>query len=157
MKNVFGVFGVAVVGAVLALGLTTSAKPAAAARVIKMTANDAMKFDQPTLTVKPGESLELQLTNIGTLPKEAMAHNFVLLAKAADNNAFVMEAAMAKATAYIPAKYKKDVLAATALAGPGETVKVTFLAPKVEGSYTYLCSFAGHFFAGMKGTLIVKK
>ena len=154
MKNVCGYFGAAVVGLVLVGGLTASA--VAPARVVKLSADDTMKYDVTTITAKPGEMLEVQLTSKGTLPKEAMAHNFVLLKKTADPNAFVMEAAMSKATGYIPAKFKADVLASTALAGPGETVKVAFAAPKVAGSYVYLCSFAGHYLTGMKGTLIVK-
>jgi azurin len=48
-----------------------------------------------------------------------------------------------------------DVIAHTGLVGPGETVEVTFKAP-AAGTYTFLCSFPGHFAAGMKGTLVVK-
>ena len=33
---------------------------------------------------------------------------------------------------------------------------VTFTVPKTPGTYTYLCSFAGHYAAGMWGQLIVK-
>ena len=44
---------------------------------------------------------------------------------------------MAKATGYIPGKFKANVIAFDRMAGPGETVKVTFTAPKVPGSYTY--------------------
>jgi azurin len=157
MKNVSGYFGAVVMGVALAGGLTASVTAqAGAARVVKLSADDTMKYDVTTIQAKPGEMLEVQLTSKGALPKEAMAHNFVLLAKKADPNAFVMEAAMAKATAYIPAKYKADVIASTPLAGPGETVKVSFAAPKVAGSYVFLCSFAGHYLTGMKGTLLVK-
>ena len=42
------------------------------------------------------------------------------------------------------------------LAGGGETVKVTFNAPKEPGEYLYLCTFPGHYLAGMKGLLVVK-
>jgi azurin len=157
MKKVCGYFGIVVVGLVLAGGLTVSATtPAKAPRVVKLSTDDTMKYDVTTIEAKPGEMLEVQLTSKGALPKEAMAHNFVVLSKKADPNAFVMEAAMSKATGYIPAKYKADIIASTPLAGPGETVKVAFAAPKVAGSYTYLCSFAGHFLTGMKGTLLVK-
>jgi azurin len=63
---------------------------------------------------------------------------------------------MAGATAYIPAARASDVLASTALAGGGETVEVTFKAPAAAGTYTFLCSFPGHFAVGMRGTLVVK-
>ena len=172
MKNVCAYLGAVVVGVGLVSGAaapagaqtptktapakTAAAAPKGAARVVKLTADDTMKFDVTTIEAKPGEALEVQLTSKGTLPKEAMAHNFVLLPKTVDVNAFVMDAAMAKDTGYIPGKFKKDVIAFTATAGPGETVKTTFTAPKAPGSYIYLCSFAGHYLAGMKGTLIVK-
>jgi plastocyanin len=48
------------------------------------------------------------------------------------------------------------VIAKTPFAGPGQTVEVSFTAPAKPGSYPFVCTFAGHFQAGMKGTLIVK-
>jgi azurin len=67
-----------------------------------------------------------------------------------------MEGAMARATDYLPASKKSFVLANTTLAGGGETVKVTFTAPTEPGEYTYICSFPGHYMAGMKGVFVVK-
>jgi azurin len=49
-----------------------------------------------------------------------------------------------------------QVIAKTALAGAGETVDVTFNAPAAAGSYPYVCTFPGHFQAGMRGNLVVK-
>jgi plastocyanin len=51
---------------------------------------------------------------------------------------------------------KSEILADVGLVGPGERLEVTFTAPKVAGTYPYVCSFAGHYAAGMNGTLIVK-
>ena len=51
---------------------------------------------------------------------------------------------------------KDQVLAASAMAGPGETVEVTFKVPTAPGTYPYLCTFPGHFAAGMRGTIVVK-
>jgi len=51
---------------------------------------------------------------------------------------------------------KAQVLASTKLAGPGETVETTVKVPAKAGSYPYMCTFPGHFAAGMKGTLVVK-
>jgi azurin len=48
------------------------------------------------------------------------------------------------------------VLASTKMAGGGETVEVTFTAPKEPGEYLYICTFPGHYLAGMKGVLVVK-
>jgi len=131
-------------------------KPAAAARTVAIKGDDTMKFSTTEIVAKPGEQLRIRLTSAGTIPKEVMAHNFVLLTLGADVNKFVMAAAMARDTAYIPATLKTQILASTGLAGPGETVEVTFAAPKAPGKYQYICSFAGHFQAGMTGWLIVK-
>ena len=92
-----------------------------------------MKFNVMTITAKPGELLHVRLKSVGTLPKIAMAHNFVLLAKGTDAAVFANASATASATAYIPAQLKAKVLASTALVGPGETVDVTFKAPSARG------------------------
>jgi azurin len=115
-----------------------------------------MKFDVTQITAKPGESIRVRLTTVSAMPKAAMAHNFVLLAAGTDASAFAMAAAMARTTAFIPAKLKASVLASTTLAGAGETVEVTFKAPTKRGKYVFLCSFPGHYNSGMTGTLTVK-
>lgn len=125
-------------------------------RVVDLTGNDQMKFNLTAITAKPGETIKVRLKSLGTLPKVVMGHNFVLLAKGTDVAAFANAAAAANTTGYIPAAMKPKILAMTTLAGPGETVEVTFKAPAAAGSYPYLCSFPGHFVAGMKGILTVK-
>jgi azurin len=132
------------------------AAAAKGARTVEIIGTDDMKFSVQNIAAKPGEQIRVRLIVKGGMPKIAMAHNFVLLAKAADTLKFVNAAAMARATDYIPAELKSQVLASTALAGAGETVEVTFKAPAAPGAYTYLCSFPGHFQAGMRGTLTVK-
>lgn len=138
-----------------------TAAPAAAAakgagRNVELTGGDDMKYNVTNITAKPGETLHVVLKNVGTIPKVAMAHNFVLLAAAANPDEFTKAAMNARDTDYIPADKKADVLASTKLAGPGETMEVTFKAPAKPGTYTYLCTFPGHYAAGMKGTLVVK-
>jgi len=142
-------------------GKPAAPAPAAAAakgagRTVELTGGDDMKFNTTSITAKPGETLHIVLKNAGTIPKIAMAHNFVLLAAAANVDEFIKAAMGAQATDYIPADKKAQVLASTKLAGPGETVEVTFKAPAKPGSYPYMCTFPGHFAAGMKGTLVVK-
>lgn len=130
---------------------------AAAGRVVEITGDDTMKFNVTSIDAKPGETITIRLTNKGSMPKAAAAHNFVLLKTGTDINAFTTAAVMAGQTEYVPqdAKMKAQVLASTKLAGPGETVEVTFKAPSAPGAYDYLCSFPGHF-AMMKGKLNVK-
>ena len=63
--------------------------------------------------------------------------------------------ATARDTAFVPAKFKAQIIAASALAGAGETVDVEFTAP-AAGKYQFICTFPGHFQAGMVGQLIVE-
>lgn len=147
---------VRVATAVAVWSLTSLAYGQAKPRVVELTGNDQMKFNVTTITAKPGETLTVRLKSIGTLPKVAMGHNFVLLAKGTDAAAFANAAAMAGATQYIPVAMKAKVLAMTTMVGPKETAEVTFKVPAAPGSHTFLCSFPGHFLAGMKGVLVVK-
>ena len=126
------------------------------ARTIEITGNDQMKFDKTTLTARPGEKLHVVLKSVGTAPKTIMGHNFVLLKLGADVAAFNQAAFNARATDFIPPDQKDTIIANTPLAGPGETVEVTFTVPAKAGSYNSLCSFPGHYAMGMKGKLIVK-
>jgi azurin len=148
-----------------ATSTASQAKPAstAAARTITITASDTpmAKWDTTKITAKPGEELHIVLKATGTMPKAAMAHNFVLFKAGtteAQINDFVSQGAMAAATNYIPAAKASMVLAHTPkLVGAGETSEVTFKAPMTPGSYPYICSFPGHYAMGMKGTLVVAK
>ena len=131
-------------------------KPAGAARTVEIAGGDDMKYSVTNIDAKPGETLKIRLVSKGTLPKVAMAHNVVVLKSGAKQLDFVNAAAMARATDFIPADMKDQVLAASTLAGPGETVEVTFKVPTAPGTLPYLCTFPGHFAAGMKGTITVK-
>jgi azurin len=142
-----------------------AAKPAApaakkatagAGRTVELTGGDDMKFSTTAIQAKPGETLHIVLKSTGTVPKVAMAHNFVALKAGVDAAKFSQDAMTAKDTDYVPAARKADVLGATKLAGPGETVEVTFKAPAKAGVYPYLCTFPGHYAAGMRGDLTVK-
>ena len=135
-----------------------AAKPAAAsaARTVEIAGGDDMKYSVTTIPAKPGETIRIRLTSKGTLPKMVMAHNVVVLKAGAKVLDFANAAATARDTDYIPAAMKDQVLAASTLAGPGETVEVTLKVPAAPGTYAYLCTFPGHFAAGMTGKLIVK-
>jgi len=125
-------------------------------RTVEVGAGDTMKYTVDTITAKPGERLRIRLKPTGTMPKVAMAHNIVILKIGTDQAAFTTAAATARDTNFIPPSMKDKVIAASALAGNGETVDLDFTVPKVAGKYPFLCSFPGHFVVGMKGTLIVK-
>jgi azurin len=126
-------------------------------RTIVLAAGDDMKYDKVTIAAKPGEEIRIRLTPKGTMPKIAMSHNVVVLKLGTDAAAFVNAGVAARATDFIAADKKAQVIAHTPLAGNGETVEIVFKVPAVAGSYPYVCTFPGHFASGMKGTLVVKK
>jgi azurin len=134
--------------------------PAAAApagpRVVEITAGDTMKYNLTAISAAPGESLKVTLTNLGTLPKETMAHNWVLLKAGSDAAAYSNAAVSAKATNYLPPSLQDEVLAHIDLVGPRQQGEVEFTAPTVPGDYPFLCTFPAHFQVGMKGVLTVK-
>jgi azurin len=130
--------------------------PAAGPRSVELTAGDNMKFNLASIEAKPGEEIKVTLTNIGTLPKEAMGHNWVLLKKGSDAGAFSAAAMTAKDTDYIPAALKDQIIAHTQTLGPRKSDEVTFKAPTEPGEYPFLCTFPAHYPAGMKGVLVVK-
>jgi azurin len=129
-------------------------------RTVVLTAGDPvgdkMTFSRRTITAKPGERLRVQLISTGVLPKIAMSHNFVLLKLGSDPKRFADTAATARATDFIPPTLEGQVIASTSLVGSGEKTEVTFTVPDLPGRYPYLCSFPGHYAAGMSGDLIVK-
>lgn len=129
-------------------------QPAAtAAAPIEITANDQMQFSTKAIEVPAGSQVTVILKNIGTMPKENMAHNFTLLKPGTVVADFATKAMAAKATDYIPAG-DPSVIAHTKLLGPGESDTLKFTAPPA-GQYPFLCTFPGHF-ALMQGTLTSK-
>jgi azurin len=135
---------------------------AGAGRLIEVTATDKAGkylFEPAVINAKPGELLRIRMKSVSVamakMPKAAMSHNFVLIKAGVDPQQFANSGIPAGfAAGYIPAD-KKDVIAATPLAGVGETVEVSFKAP-AAGSYPYICTFPGHLAGGMKGSLVVK-
>ena len=122
--------------------------------VFEIEGNDQMKFDKETFTVKAGQEIQVTLKNVGSLPKESMGHNFVVLAPGTDVAAFGGEAFKAKDADYIPATYASSIVAHTKLLGPGETDTITFTIDEA-GEYEFVCSFPGHW-GTMKGKIIVE-
>ena len=138
----------------LALVAPGYAQKAGAARIIEITANDLMKYSLTSITAKPGEAIKIVFTNAGTLPKEAMGHNWVLLKPGTDVMAFATAAASAKDTDYIPPSLKEQVVGHTPLLGPRKSAEVEL--KLAAGEYPFLCTFPAHYAIGMKGMLVVK-
>lgn len=115
--------------------------------------DDQMKFDTNLIRVKAGEAVELTFKNAGTMPKESMGHNFVVLKPGVDLATFGGEAAAASDNDYIPKSSLSSIVAHTKLLGPGEEEKITFTLEK--GVYDYICSFPGHY-GIMKGQIVAE-
>jgi azurin len=138
---------------------SASAAPAPAAQngpqTLTLTANDTMKYNLTQLEVGAGQDVTLTFTNVGTMPKAAMAHNWILLKAGTDATAFTTAAVSHKADDYFPTELADEVIAHTKLLGPKESDTIHFKAPTAPGEYTYLCSFPGHYVSGMHGVLVV--
>jgi azurin len=124
-----------------------SAPATAADKVCKLeiSGNDQMQYDKKELSVAADcTQVQLTLKHAGTLPKEAMGHNWVLV-KTADLTA-VANAGMSAGPAnnYIQAGDKR-VIAHTKVVGGGQSDTITFPTAGLAGqSLTYLCTFPGH-------------
>jgi azurin len=142
-----------------AVPATTASNEAAAprqARLIEVQGNDQMKFSVTRIEASPGEELQIKLVNVGTLPKEAMGHNLVVLHKSANPQAYANTAVTARADDYLPKSMQDQVIAATKMLGPKQTDTITFRVPDEPGEYPYLCSFPAHYTAGMRGVIVVR-
>ncbi len=122
---------------------------------ITISGNDQMKYDVTAFDVVPEQKVTLTITNVGKLPKVAMAHNFVLLKPGTDVAAFAMAGMSHAADDYIAPEMADKVIAHTKMAGPGESQSVTFTAP-AAGAYDYICTFPAHATVGMHGVMTVK-
>lgn len=125
-------------------------------RTIDIVATDDMKYSVNSISAAPGEEIRIRVHAKGVIPKVAMAHNVVVLQLETDIDTLLKEGAPYRESDFIPPSMMQNVIAKTALAGPGETMQVTFTVPDAVGDYPFLCTFAGHYQAGMKGTLKVQ-
>ena len=127
------------------------------AKTIEIEGLNTLKFSKESITVKPGEKVTIKLVNNSKLPASAMAHNWILLTMSASAQKVDEAGLNAKDNGYVPTGMDDQILAHTGLVAGGESDTVTFTAPDKPGDYEYICTFPGHFQAGMKGTLTVSK
>jgi azurin len=124
---------------------------------IDLKANDAMKFDQRTVTVSSTcKTITINLAHTGKLPAQAMGHNVVIAS--ADSYQAVAQDGMAAGPAanYVKAGDPR-VVAATKFIGGGEKTSTSFAGSKLKagGAYKFFCTAPGHL-AMMTGQVIVK-
>ena len=129
-----------------------AAKPDASGQIV-FEVGDLIKFDIYRFEVVTGSTVKIVLKHTGSLPKEAMGHNIVILKPGNDMMAFATAAITARETDFIPPGMVDQVLANTSMVGGGETTTLEFTAP-APGEYVYVCTFPGHA-AVMNGKMIV--
>jgi azurin len=118
-----------------------------------------MKYDRVSFSAKPGEIIRITLKNPDDLP-----HNLVVCKPAKgnknDKGKEVADAVIALGIDgvlqnWIPEKHPR-LLAHTGMVNPQKEGSITFIVPKKEGPYPYVCTFPGHA-QMMNGVMIVTK
>ncbi|MGH2807660.1 MAG: cupredoxin domain-containing protein, partial [Actinomycetota bacterium] len=112
--------------------------PADADRTVEVVATEDLKFDPPALEVTDGETITFEVTNDTSIP-----HEFVLGDEAYQDS---HEAAMAEGMDHEDNGVSLE---------PGATEEVTWTFSEA-GEVLYACHVAGHYDAGMKGTVTVE-
>lgn len=113
---------------------------------------DIMQYDKKRITVKAGQKVTIRLEN-----PDGMQHNLLIIKPGtlpkvgAAADAMVRDPQASKMQ-YVPKV--PEVLWATKLVSPGETVSLRFTAPSKAGDYPFVCTFPGHW-RGMNGIMQV--
>ena len=114
---------------------------------------EMMQYDLKSFTVSAGKTVEIVFEN-----PDAMQHNLVIgkpkslekIGKAADK---MITDPNGATNNYVPEM--PEILFATALVNPDQTVRLRFTAPLKPGDYPYICTFPGHWRL-MNGIMTVK-
>jgi uncharacterized cupredoxin-like copper-binding protein len=124
-------------------GEPAGAAPGGATALTSNSADGAnLKFAEENLTADSG-SVTLTFNNKGVLP-----HNWTLVKQGDEDKA------VAESQAAAPDYKYAGAIGQTKTIDGGKSDTIDF---QVEpGTYTYLCTFPGHYVSGMKGTLTVK-
>lgn len=141
---------------ILVATLFSMASFAVEARTITIIGQNNLRYSVEKIVTSPGEKLTIKLVNNTKMPASAMSHDWVLLKQSADPKAFAQAARAAPGRGTLPESKMDLVIAHTEMVAGGESDTVTFTVPTKPGTYMYICTFPGHFLAGMKGKLIVK-
>ena len=121
---------------------------------VVIEANDNMRYSLKKIVVNGGQKVRITLKHTGTMSKDVMGHNLVIINSDVKMNDFAQKANVAKDTDYIPVEYTANIIAQTKMIGGGEETTIEFDAPEA-GEYNFLCTFPAHY-ALMKGKFIVK-
>jgi azurin len=109
-----------------------------------------LAFAQTELQAPANSTVAVNFVNASdTLP-----HNWILVRGGDDVAEAVNTAALTSLPDYVPAD-RAQIIAASRLLQVGQNETITFETPEA-GTYTFLCTFPGHYAAGMAGTLVVE-
>lgn len=111
------------------------------------------RYDKVTLTEPAGSKIKLKFVN-HTDSKDEVGHNWVLVKPGQEGEVITSSKAAGDDKDWINVD-DPAILAHTRLIEGGQSNTITFTAPP-PGTYTYLCTFPGHYAAGEKGTLVIK-
>ncbi|MEM1433667.1 MAG: azurin [Pseudomonadota bacterium] len=95
----------------------------------------------------------ITLTHTGSMMKNVMGHNWVLVEEADKQDIANAALGAGPGANYVPDDER--VIAATELVGGGESSTIEVPLADLEGSYTFMCTFPGHW-AVMQGTLKIE-
>lgn len=124
---------------------------------IDLKGDDAMKFDQSSVTVSAScKTITVNLTHTGKLPAATMGHN-VVIAATADMQGLATDGMKAGLAADYVKAGDTRAIAHTKVVGGGAKASTSFPGSKLKagGDYTFFCSAPGHW-AVMKGQVVVK-
>lgn len=112
-----------------------------------------MKYDQGSLRVVPGQSVEITLQNDDQLP-----HNLVVLKQEGVFMEVAQKAWQLGEKGVVQQWIPDDprVLSHTAMVDPGKTGKLTFTAPTADSVLEFVCTFPGHAMI-MNGRILVSQ
>lgn len=139
-RRSLGLLGSAITLMIAGCGPTAETSPAPAQRVIDIVANDSLRFAPDHVTVRTGETVTFRVTNTGRSP-----HEFVLGDEAAQQR---HEDAMTHGD------MSMDMMANAVDLPAGGTATLTYRFAEA-GTVIYGCHVAGHYAAGMRGTVTV--
>ena len=126
------------------------AKPALG-RVIEMTMNE-FTFSPRTITVRPGETVTLKFTNVGALEHEFMVGRSPVPSRGFTDD-WLKRAVPTLANHTHPGE---EHLGEGVRVSADWGNRVTLVVPDDKGTYEFGCFIAGHYEAGMKGSLVVR-
>lgn len=156
MKNTIKTITTALITLFIALPLFAASPASDDVRIISVKGMDNMKFDVTTIEAEPGETIRIVFETVSNMPPQAMSHNIAILDLGTDLDAFATASMSARDNDFIAPDFEDQVLANTKMIGGGETSEIEFTVPETPGDYDFICTFPGHYMAGMVGVLRVK-